>query len=318
MTNPASPTQSPPERKTSRLTAWLPVVLAVIATMSWAGNITLAKLVNATIPPMGLSFWRWAVACIVLLPFVYKPMREQWPLLKQHIGLVLVLALLGVAGYNSLVYIALENTLSTNVVILQSTSPLMILLVQFLLLGQTTTLKQTLAIGISAIGVLLIITKGQLVSDFSIGQSELIALFAILVWATYCVLVQRLPQALKGLPILGYTVYIGTAMIFPVYVAESLFIQTMPISFNSVAISLYTGVFASGIAFFCWNSAVMRMGAAQTGQFMHLIPVFGIIFSMLLLGERMAGYHYVGITFIVLGLLIANLPSKKQPPTPTR
>ncbi|WP_325894925.1 DMT family transporter [Grimontia sp. NTOU-MAR1] len=296
--------------------AWFPILLSVIATMSWAGNITLAKLVNESIPPIGLAFWRWTVASLILAPFVLRPMREQWPLLKSNIQLVLLLALFGVAGYNTLVYIALENTLSTNVVILQSSSPLWILLVQFLLFGQLTTLKQAFAISVSAIGVLLIITKGQLISDFAIGSSELIALFAILVWATYSVLVQKLPEALKGLPMLGYTVFLGNLILLPFYVGESLWFETMPATKESLAISLYTGIFASGIAFFCWNAALERMGAATTGQFMHLIPVFGLIFSMLLLGERLESYHWLGIGFIVCGLLIANISAKRKPVAP--
>ncbi|CZF80849.1 putative inner membrane transporter yiJE [Grimontia marina] len=296
--------------------AWLPILLAVIATMSWAGNITLAKLVNEFIPPIGLAFWRWTVASLVLAPFVLRPMREQWPLFKAHFRLVLLLALFGVAGYNTLVYVALENTLSTNVVILQSSSPLMILLVQFLLFRQLSTLKQAFAICVSAIGVLLIITKGQLVSDFAIGNSELIALFAIFVWGTYSVLVQKLPDALKGLPILGYTVFIGNMMLLPFYLGESVWHETMPFTRESIGISLYTGVFASGIAYFCWNAAVQKMGAATTGQFMHLIPVFGLIFSMLLLGERLESYHWLGIAFIVCGLLIANISAKRKPVAP--
>lgn len=287
--------------------AFLPILLAVIATMSWAGNITLAKLVNESIPPIGLAFWRWTVATAVLLPFVFRPMREKRPDFKGHLKLVLLLALFGVAGYNTLVYIALENTLSTNVVILQSSSPLMILFIQFLLFRQLTTVKQASAICISAIGVLLIITKGQLVTDFTIGDSELIALFAILVWATYSVLLQKLPDALKGLPILGYTVVIGNLMLLPFYLGESYWSETMPVTKESVAISLYTGIFASGIAFFCWNAALQRMGAATTGQFMHLIPVFGLIFSMLLLGERLESYHWLGIGFILTGILVANI-----------
>ncbi len=287
--------------------AWLPILLAVIATISWAGNITLAKLVNESIPPIGLAFWRWTVASLVLAPFVLRPMREQWPLFKANASLMVLLALFGVAGYNTLVYIALENTLSTNVVILQSSSPLWILLVQFLLFRQLTTIKQTFAISVSAIGVLLIITKGQLVTDFSIGNSELIALFAILVWATYSVLVQKLPESLKGLPMLGYTVFLGNMMLLPFYLGESLLFEPMPMTKESLAISLYTGIFASGIAFFCWNAAVQRMGAATTGQFMHLIPVFGLIFSMLFLGERLESYHWLGIGFIVTGIVVANL-----------
>ncbi len=61
----------------------------------------------------------------------------------------------------------------------------------------------------------------------------------------------------------------------------------------------------------------MRMGAATTGQFMHLIPVFGLVFSMLLLGERMETYHYIGIAFIVSGLVIANIRRRATQESPS-
>ncbi|MDD1784310.1 DMT family transporter [Enterovibrio sp. ZSDZ35] len=289
---------------------WLPVFLAVLATMSWAGNITLAKWLNASIPPIGLAFWRWSVAAIVLLPFVIRPMRKMWPICRQHLGLVFTLSLLGVAGYNTLIYIALKDTLSTNVLILQSSSPLMILLAQFILLKQSATTRQILAISVSAVGVLLIVTQDNLAGGISIGKSEGIALFAILIWASYSVLVQKLPQELKGLPMLGYTVTLGAVILLPFYVWESVYIEPMPLSKESVFLGLYTGIFASAIAFFCWNSAITRMGASRTGQFMHLIPVFGLLFSALLLGEKMDTHHLLGIGFIVVGIVIANTSAR--------
>ncbi|KXF81910.1 DMT family transporter [Enterovibrio coralii] len=288
---------------------WFPVFLAVLATMSWAGNITLAKWLNASIPPIGLAFWRWTVAALIILPFVIRPMRAMWPVCRQHLPLMFTLSLLGVAGYNTLIYIALKDTLSTNVLILQSSSPLMILLAQFVLLKQAATKRQVLAISISVIGVLLIVTQGNLGTNIAIGKSEWIALFAILVWATYSVLVQKLPAELKGLPMLGYTVTLGAFLLLPFYLWESLTIAPMPLSRESIFLGLYTGIFASAIAFFCWNSAILKMGASRTGQFMHLIPVFGLIFSALLLGERMETHHLLGIGFIVIGIVIANVAS---------
>ena len=55
-----------------------------------------------------------------------------------------------------------------------------------------------------------------------------------------------------------------------------------------------------------WNRAVLLVGPNRAGQFIHLIPVFGTLLSVLLLGERLFAYHLVGIVTVASGILMAT------------
>ena len=67
-----------------------PYWLLVLTTLFWAGNFNVGRAISTDVPPLGLSFWRWAVAFAILLPFAYGPMKQQWPVLKEHFKIVFV------------------------------------------------------------------------------------------------------------------------------------------------------------------------------------------------------------------------------------
>jgi drug/metabolite transporter (DMT)-like permease len=99
-------------------------------------------------------------------------------------------------------------------------------------------------------------------------------------------------------------------LITPFYLMESGTSQTMPITLASISSIAYVSIFASLLAFLFWNNAASRIGANRTGQFIHLIPVFGLTISTLVLGEQLQNYHYIGMLFVGAGLLLTNLKSK--------
>ena len=109
-----------------------PYLLLVLTTLFWSGNFVLARLVRLDVPPIGLSFWRWALAGLLLLPFVWREMRLAWPLVRRHLGLVLLLSLLSVTQFNTFVYLGLQTTTASNGVLLQSAIPLSIILLSWL------------------------------------------------------------------------------------------------------------------------------------------------------------------------------------------
>lgn len=258
---------------------------------------------------MGLSFWRWTVAGLVLLPFVWRPMRTQWPVFQQHWRLVLALGILGVTGFNTLVYFGLQTTTATNGVLMQSVNPIFIIALSSLLLGEFATRRQWIGIMLSLLGVLVILIQGQITNllklDFHAG--DLIILLAVLDWSLYTVLLRKLPHELKGLPILGYTIAIGVLGILPLYLAEIIWTsRTMP--FNAISISsvLYVALFPSVLSYLFWNHGTQRIGANRAGQFAHVVPISGILIAVLLLGEQLHLYHLLGITLVAAGIVLAN------------
>ncbi|MEZ5451161.1 MAG: DMT family transporter, partial [Thiolinea sp.] len=178
--------------------------------------------------------------------------------------------------------------------------------------GEKATPLQWLGIVISLLGVLTILSRGHpdtlLQLDFHIG--DLYVLCAVVVWASYTVLLRKLPAELKGLPILGYTVLLGTLMILPFYLWETLQGHPMPLSATSISSVLFVALFPSVLSFLFWNHATSRLGAARTGQFIHLVPVFGILIAVLIVGEQLHGFHLLGMLLVASGLVLANLQGR--------
>lgn len=290
-----------------------PYLLLVLTTLFWAGNINLGRAISGDVPPLGLSFWRWMVAFACLLPFAYKPMQQQWAAIKSHFCLVLALSATGVAGFNSFVYLGLQSTSATNGVLMQSICPVLIILLSTLFFGDKAKLQQWIGVLVSLAGVGVILIQGDIhtLLTLSFQTGDLWIMSAVIIWAVYTVLLRKLPPALKGLPFLGYSMVFGTLMILPFYLLESVNGQPMPVTLTSAMAVTYVSIFASLLAFLFWNNATSRLGANRTGQFIHLLPVFGLTIATLILGERLQDFHYIGIVLVASGLILANLQRRQ-------
>jgi drug/metabolite transporter (DMT)-like permease len=286
-----------------------PYLLLVLTTLFWSGNFVLARAVHLEVPPVGLSFWRWALAGLLLLPFVWREMVTQWPLVRENLPLVIALALLGISSFNTLVYLGLQITTASNGVLLQSVIPLLIILLSRLILGVLVTAGQGLGILVSLLGVLIIITRGdlQVLLQFAVSRGDLLVLAAVVAWGFYSILLKKLPAALRGLPLLGYTIAIGVVGIAPLYVWEMTQGAYMTLGVVTLMSVGYVAIFPSLLAYLFWNRAIEQLGPNRSGQFIHLMPIFGSLLSVLFLGERLHLYHLVGILFVAAGIYIATL-----------
>ena len=294
---------------TMRLPHVSPYLLLVLTTLFWSGNFVLARAVRMDVPPVGLSFWRWALAAALLLPFVWREMARNWPLVRCNLGLVATLGLLGVACFNTLVYLGLQSSTASNGVLLQSIIPVVVIIFARLLLGLRVSAPQGLGILVSLAGVLTIITRAdlQLLLGLGVGRGDLLLLGAVVAWAGYSVLLKKLPAGLGGPSLLGYTVLLGLLFILPAYVWEIGAGTSMKLSSVTVASVVYVAIFPSLLAFLFWNKAVSEVGPNRAGQFIHLMPVFGSLLSMLFLGERLHPYHIAGILLVATGIYLATV-----------
>jgi drug/metabolite transporter (DMT)-like permease len=198
-------------------------------------------------------------------------------------------------------------------VLLQSVAPITMILLAGLVLHEESTVMQWLGIVVSLLGVVVIITRADVavLRHLAFNRGDVWILAATLDWSLYTVLLRKLPEGLKGLPILGFTVGLGALVILPFYLHESLTFQTMPITAVSVASIAYVAVFPSLLSYMFWNHATQRLGVNRTGQFSHLMPVFGILLATLLLGERLQFYHAIGMILVAAGLVLTNIKQRR-------
>ena len=285
-----------------------PYLLAALAPLFWSSNFILGRALNQTIPPIALSFWRWAVALLIVLPFALPRLRGRWGLVRRHWVVLSLLAVLGVTNFNTFVYVGLQTTTATNAVLLVSTTPVLIVLLSFLLLGQRVSPRQGAGIVLSLAGVAVIIARGDLaaLAALRLNGGDLWVLGAVASWALYSVCPRWRPAGLDPLAFLAMTIAIGLLPLLPLYRWE----LRQGLNFEVDAISLgaigYVALFPSVLAYVLWNRAVAELGANRTGQFLHLMPAFGAVLAMPVLGERMHGFHLTGIGLIAAGIALAT------------
>ena len=290
-------------------------LLAILPPLFWAGNFVLARAMHAEISPSALSFWRWALALLVILPFVYKAMWAQRALIRQHWAVLTLFAVLGITNYNTFAYFGLQTSPATNGVLLASAIPLIILALSFLIFRVPLSRLQLLGILLSLAGVLVILTEGRpaLLADMTWNRGDLWLLAASLDWALYSVFLRWRPANMSPGAFLGAIIAIGVIPLVPLYAVDVLWWgNRLAVNAANISVIAYVAVFPSVLAYVFWNRAVQELGPNRTGQYIHLMPLFGAAMAIIFLGERLQLFHGIGALLIATGILLASFLNTKN------
>jgi len=298
----------PPDRRAIRRASVYPYLLLSLAALFWAGNWIVGRAIRDTVPPVALSFWRWAIAALLLAPIALPRLVGAGALLRRHWLVLFLLGLTGVALFQALIYTGLRFTTSVNGVMMNSASPLFIILIAWLIDGERVSLRQLIGVAMSFLGILVIMNRGDFATlrHFSFNPGDLIVLLGMPVWGLYSVLIRRRPMELDALALVFVISLVGLAVLAPVYALESAFYATPQLSWRAAGAVLYIACFASIGAYLCWNRGVELVGPNRAGFTFHLLPAFGTILAVLTLGETVHVFHLVGIATILFGVWLAT------------
>ncbi len=288
--------------------------LLILASFFWSGNFLTAKLAyNFNLSPLKLSFYRWLLAFIIILPFTLNSILKNYDLIKSNLLNIIILSILGVTIFNSFTYIALTSTIVINASIMGSIAPLLIIFFSWLILNTKPSSFQFLGILLSIFGVIFIILKGNIINLFYLNftPGDIWMLIAVICWGLYSVLLKKLDSSLPQIPTLSIMIFFGLIFIFPFYFYESLSGSFYPNKQSDFFMIFYVAIFAGIFSFIFWNKGVSIIGANRAGIFLHLIPLFSSIWAIFILGERFSIYHAFGISFIIAGIILANYKVSK-------
>ncbi len=286
-----------------------PYLLLVLTTLFWSGNFVVGRAVHGSIPPVTFAFWRWVVALLILLPFARRHLVIQWPMLRTNWKKLLVCGVLGVGCFNTFIYIALQTTTATNALLINSTIPVMIVALSWTFGGTPLTGRQAIGVLTSLAGVITIICKGDLrmLLSLHVNSGDLWVLVAVCCWSVYTFLLRKKPAGIHPFCFLTAIMVFGIAMLTPFYIYEFYSGQQMLCSLTNMASVLYVGVFASLLAFILWSQSVDQIGANKAGLFLHLMPVFGTVLSIIFLNESFYLFHLTGIAMIFIGIYLTTV-----------
>jgi drug/metabolite transporter (DMT)-like permease len=281
--------------------------LVGVAPMCWAGNIVLAKGVAAMIPPAALSFWRWAVAFLILLPLTWPYVKRDWKTAVAGWRILGLLALFGVTSFNTLLYLAMHTTTAINGALIQTTMPAVIIVISLILYGERVSRIQTAGVGLCVVGAGVVVIKGhwQALIDMTLVQGDLLMIVAVVLYALYSALLPKRP-AMHPMSFMTYTFGLGCLGLLPLYLWEMSVLGTFTLTPGVAGSIAYVAIFPSIVAYFCWNRGVAVIGANRTGLFINLIPVFAATLAVIFLGESLKSYHLAGMILIVVGFVMFN------------
>lgn len=296
-----------------RLGDWLfgqPYILLTLTALFWAGNALVGRAMAADLPPVGLAFWRWALALAILLPICGRQMWEDWPIVRRNWPVVLLLSILGVSCFNTMLYLSLQTTVALNAALQQSTMPVWVAVITLLLFRERLSRWQAMGIAVSLLGVLIVLLQGRLedLLSLSIGRGDLWALAAVICYAAYSALLRLKPAGFRPLSFVGITFLLGNLVLLPFYLWESLVLgQVMPVTMPAVASVIYVALLPSILAYLFWNRGMELLGANRGGVFIYLVPAFVAIGSVTLLNEIPQFYHLAGVAFILIGIRLSAI-----------
>ena len=288
----------------------LAIILLIASSFFWSGNFFSGKLAFLSdLTPFKLSFFRWILALLILLPFTYAQIIKDLEYYKKNILLMTVISILGVTIFNSFTYISLQTTLVINSTLMASVAPVMMIGFSWLIFRTKTTTLQFTGIILSLLGAFAIILKGSLNNLYNLyfTAGDLWMLGAVVSWCLYSVLLKKIDSKTSQLANLEVMIIIGVIFIIPFYIMESFNSTYLPSTGLDLAIIGYVAVFASIVAFFSWNKGVSIIGPNRASLFLHLIPVFSAIWAVSFLNEKFAFFHVIGVLFILSGIILSNI-----------
>ncbi len=280
----------------------------VFAVLFWAVNAVVAKGVTDHIPPMALSFYRWAAALIFLFPFAYKGVRHEKKVIREHLWILFWLSLPSVAIYNSFLYLAALYTTATNISLVVAAMPAMTLAAAWFITKDRPRPVQVTGISLALLGVITIVAKGapSTIYHLDLNPGDLLMVGSIGSWAVYSIYYKKLALPISPIPFLFMTMVLGTLLILPFYLWDLSIPGGFEVTRSMVVVFIYLGICPSVLSYIFWNHGVKELGASTASIFVYLILVFASAIAYFYLGEQLFFYHVLGGVFILAGLIFSS------------
>ena len=288
---------------------YLAYILLVLATLFWSGNFIVGKFATLfQIPPLTLNVFRWISVWLLLMPFTYKEIYNNFSNIKKNWLVISFMGIITISTFNSVVYYALNYTQVINAVLVLAAIPAATILFSSLMNIERTNIFQLLGLFLSIIGIGSIISNGdvQRIISLSFNKGDLWMLVCVFTWALYSTLLKKNRFRFSQFSLIQLMVSVGILFLIPQFYYEKSI--GLEVNFNKAffLILLYVVVFPAIAAYYCWQKGVEIIGPNRASMFIQLMPLFSAVMAIIIFNEKFELYHFVGATFIVSGIYLSN------------
>ncbi len=290
------------------LPVWVAYAMLTMAALFWGGSAVIGRAAAGHVPPFALTFWRWTFAFAVFVPLGGGALWRQREAARRNWKALVALSFLGMGGFSVPYFYGLIYTQAANAAILNALSPMLILIISAVALGTPVGLRQIAGVVLGVGGAAMIVFRGELSEflglDINIGDG--LILVSMIFWAFYTVALRKASVGLDQSAFMLCLTGLAVPMIAPFYAIEIANGHVFALDAYNIGIILYAGICASVLAYLCWNMGVVRVGPHRAVFAQYLVPVFGALLAVALLGERLQWFHLAGIAAIFAGIAISS------------
>lgn len=289
-------------------------ILMIFACVFWAGAFIAGKSSVASFGPWSLTFYRFAVAALIMAPFLLATQRKYMSLSFKQVRQVVILGLVGMVGYHVLFFEALKFTEASTASMIAATNPVVTAFILALTGVEKLSIKKVMYLLLALFGVLLTISNWQLSVLLNLkGQKgELLMVLAVSCWAVYSVLVKKYIAGFKPVIMSFYAFFCCALISLPFALHEGLVKSSIVAPKGAWFSILYMSLFASVLGYWIQQSSIQKIGPAKTNIFINIVPVFSMTMAWLLLGESIGIYKVVSACIIIFAVINFNMLSFKN------
>lgn len=283
-------------------------LLLLVTMVFWGGNAVAGRFAVGEISPLMLTCCRWIFGAVVLVMISRRRLAIDWPIIRRHIPYILFMGSTGFAIFNALLYTALTHTTAINATIIQAGMPMVIFALNFLIFRTRTRNAQVLGYTVTLIGVLLVAARGDFseLASLNINHGDLIMVAAVLVYSLYSSVLHAKP-AMHWLSFLTMLFVTAALVSVPLALYEATTPNFIPpTTLTGFGVIFYTAIFPSIIGQALFIRGIELIGGNAAGLFVNLVPIFGAILAVILLGEVFHGYHALALALVLGGILFAQ------------
>ncbi|MHB8125673.1 MAG: DMT family transporter [Desulfitobacteriaceae bacterium] len=284
-------------------------IILITASLLYGGNVVAARYLTADFPPGALAAFRGLLGMLILLPLAWRSLRQSPKPSLQDLSRFALLGFLGITvAYLTFLW-AMQYSTATNAAIIIATFPAITNALLAVGWGIKPSGLRVLGIGISFLGLIVVFAQGSFMRllALNLSPSDLILLGNVLSVALFAILGQNVMVKFTPLVTSVYSLIFGTILLLPYGIWEIL-TKSWHLSLTNWLVLLYMGCIVTGIAILLNFEGIKRIGSGKAAIFSNLAPVFSILLAFLFLGEHVVLYHWVGFTFVLVGIVFSIWP----------
>ncbi|HIL93918.1 MAG TPA: DMT family transporter, partial [Cycloclasticus sp.] len=276
------------------------VMLLNTAGLLWGGNMILGHYLADFIGPWSIISTRLLIGGSIFLLLLMQTGEIKK---IKHIAnwrVVIVLAITGVIGFQSLLYYGLRLTTATNAGLLNSLTPLLTAFLAAAFLKEKLNYHHWLAAVVTILGLVFILSEGDLGNLLSLNfnAGDLLVLAALVSWVAYSLIAKKAMMRMSPLLITSLGVLLSLIAVVPLGIYEAMVVQTPNVTESVFWALMFISVGPTVLSLLFWNKGMKIIGPSRASLFLNTVPVYIIIINAVFLGVMPYQYQIVGMVMI--------------------